>query len=637
MIWPFIKQAAACQEPACVQPRRWSAVAGSLAGVVLPLLLLAGCQGEIGGRGSGSGSGGPGAGNGAGGGAANGGLGGAAGNPSLPPGTVGPGSFGACQQNADPGPSPLVKLSTLQYRNTVNDLLAASGLGAMVAEVTPILASVPDDSPIDFRGLDRRVSSDHVQAYFNVAVAVGDAVSARPERLTALAGSCAATAPLTAACVDGFLARFGQRAFRRPPDAQELTSLRQLNDGVRTPADAIRAMVVSILMSPRFVNHLEVDGAPIAGREDYLQLHPFEVASRLSYTFWQSMPDDALLAAAQDGSLATDAGFAAELERVFADPRTQQTLWLFWSEWLRLESFTGFAADRPAFKALAAGQSLNEPGHDHYGDMVQELRDLTDLYTWKQKGTLADLLTSDLSVTRSADLARLYGIAPWTGTGDYPRFTDGSRAGLLQRAALLASSLEETNPFHRGSLVRRSLLCDTLPRPDPNALPPGSLDPPPPSTAETTRQRFAKKIEGNGLCAGCHGSFSDIGYVLEAYDSLGRFRTIEKVFDQQTGALLAELPVDSTAVARINLEDTRPVMGPAQLNQRIVESGKIDACLSANYFRYALRRDPTAGGADACDFEQLRGDLAKPGVGLADVFKRLAQQPNFRRRKVALP
>ena len=195
--------------------------------------------------------------------------------------------------------------------------------------------------------------------------------------------------------------------------------------------------------------------------------------------------------------------------------------------------------------ALSAGENLGVAGHDHWGDMVREMRDLTNLYTWTMPGTFAQLLTSDLSVTRSADLARLYGVPAWSGSGDYPRFTDGSRSGLLQRAALLVSSVEQTNPFHRGAFIRRAILCDNLPQPDPNSLPPGSLDPPPPSTAMTTRQRFQAKVEGNGLCQGCHSSFSNLGYAMESYDALGRFRTMEKVFDEQTGALRATLPIDT--------------------------------------------------------------------------------------------
>ena len=297
-----------------------------------------------------------------------------------------------------------------------------------------------------------------------------------------------------------------------------------------------------------------------------------------------------------------------------------------------------FAADRPAFKSLAAGENVGVAGHDHYGDMVQELRDLTDLFSWGRKGTLADLLTTNISVTRSPDLARLYGVAPWGGSGPYPVFPPTApRAGLLQRGALLVSSLEQTNPFHRGSFIRRSILCDPLPRPDPNSLPPGSLDPPPPVATQTTRQRFAKKVDGNGLCQGCHQQFSDLGYVMEAYDALGRYRTTEKVFDEQTGALLKELPIDVTAPARVALDDPTPVAGPAELNSRIAQSGKVEACLSANYFRFAMRREPTANSGDACLRQQLATELAKPTVGLADFFKQLAQHPSFRQRKVGTP
>src|SRR5690606_22828163 len=123
-----------------------------------------------------------------------------------------------------------------------------------------------------------------------------------------------------------------------------------------------------------------------------------------------------------------------------------------------------------------------------------------------------------ISVTPSTDLAALYGVEPWSGSGPYPTFPSGERAGLLQRAALLVSNLEQTNPFHRGALVRRAILCDDLPQPDPNSLPPGALDPPPFDASQTTRERFQQKIEGNGLCENCHLAFSPIGYVMESFD-----------------------------------------------------------------------------------------------------------------------
>jgi hypothetical protein len=410
--------------------------------------------------------------------------------------------------------------------------------------------------------------------------------------------------------------------------------LAALDDGTRTPAETVRAIVIVVMSSPRFVNHVEVDGADIAGAADLLQLTGYEIASRLSYLFWQTMPDAELLAAAADGSLATQDGFADQLERVFGDDRTRDTLWRFWSEWLRLEKFTGFEHTRPGFAAMAQGEAIGEAGHDHYGDMVQEIRDLTELFTFERAASVADLLATEVSVTRSADLAGLYGVTPWDGTGDYPTLPAGTRAGLFQRAALLVSNLETTNPFHRGAFVRKNLLCDPLMQPDPNTLPPGSLDPPPLTASETTRERFQAKVEGNQTCQNCHGQFSDIGFVLESFDSLGRTRTTERIFDEQTGELLAELPIDTSGVTRIRLDDAEPVLGAADLNARIIESEKVEACVASKYFSFALRRTPAARSLDSCAVEDLAELLADPQAGLAAAFRRIAQHSSFFMRKV---
>jgi hypothetical protein len=152
----------------------------------------------------------------------------------------------------------------------------------------------------------------------------------------------------------------------------------------------------------------------------------------------------------------------------------------------------------------------------------------------------------------------------------------------------------------------------------------------------TTRQRYQAKVEGNGLCQTCHASFSNLGYVMEAYDALGRFRTTEKVFDEQTGALVATLPIDTSAPVLVVAGDARPVSGPGELNQRIIDSGKVEGCLTANYFRYALRRDPTRDSADACAYEAMRTSLTG-GNALAEVFRGLATESSFRRRKGGAP
>jgi Protein of unknown function (DUF1592)/Protein of unknown function (DUF1588)/Protein of unknown function (DUF1595)/Protein of unknown function (DUF1587) len=539
--------------------------------------------------------------------------------------------------NAGPGATPLRKLSTLQYQNTVRDLLSASGMASLKATVDPILEGLPADSKLAFTGLDNRISGQHINAWFDVAAAVGDQVETNAAVRTSLVGAaCASATPLSPACVDGLVAGFGRRALRRPLTDKERTDLRALNDGVRPPAEALRAMVVTLLMSPAFLNQVEVDGAPVSGdpKSDLTALSPFELASRVSYTFWQTLPDDSLLDAAADGTLATDAGYKKQLDRVFADPRTKATLWQFWREWLKLDAFSGFSLGRPGFKSLTAGLPFG-PGHNPYADMVSEVRELTEYVTYgipgSAPGSLETLLSTDVSPTKSADLAAIYGLLPYSGSGPLPRFVDG-RAGLLQRAALLVSSQEQTNPFHRGALMRRTFLCDALPQPDPNSLPPGSLDPPVSNPKDTTRQRYEKKVDGNQLCAGCHAQFSDLGYSLEAFDAIGRLRQKEQVFDEQTGALVAELPVDAKAVARVDLSDTRVVDGPKTLNQRMVESGKVADCVAKNYMLFTMRREATSGG-DKCQQARMAEKLRSPAQ-LLEAFRAVAEEPAFKLKKV---
>jgi hypothetical protein len=186
-------------------------------------------------------------------------------------------------------------------------------------------------------------------------------------------------------------------------------------------------------------------------------------------------------------------------------------------------------------------------------------------------------------------------------------------------------------------MVRKSLLCDPLSRPDPNSLPPGSLDPPPVTAAQTTRQRYQAKVEGNATCAACHNQFSAIGYVLESFDALGRYRTVEHVFDEQSGKKLADLPIDTSAVPHVELSDERSVANAGELNQRIIDSKKVERCLASKYFDFAARREPTPDSLDSCLIDELTQLLQQPSGGIAGAFQRLARDASFFVRKVGPP
>lgn len=543
--------------------------------------------------------------------------------PEQPPGTAPE----ACDLAANT--SPLVKLSTTQYRNTVRDLVVQLGAAALVTDLDGALNAIPDDSRSDlFSGLDTRVALEHVEGYYNVAKLVAQGIVADDDLLLSVAGECALEEPLDAGCLNDFVDFVGALSYRRPLTADEHAELAAHAATVDAPRDKLRAVIIGAMIAPRFVHHVEIDGAWQSNDSDVLQLSAYEIVSRLSYTFWQSMPDAELFAAAADGSVLTSAGLNSALDHVLEDARAKATLWSFWREWLALDSFTGFEFGRPGFEALTAGLTLSE---DLYADMVDEIRVLTEEFTFNQPATFTDLLETNVSVTQSSQLAELYGVEAWSGQGAFPSLDSSERAGLFQRSALLVSSLEQTNPFHRGAFVKRNLLCEALPSPDPAALPPGSLDIPKVSEAETTRQRFENKVANNDLCKGCHGLFSSVGYALEAYDSLGRHRTVERVFDDASGELLAELAVDSSAEVTVGGE-TRTVQTPTELNQLMVDSGNVDACLASQYFRFVNRRNAATTTSDACVTREVA--TATQTLGLRAGFRRIAELTTFYQRRV---
>ena len=287
-------------------------------------------------------------------------------------------------------------------------------------------------------------------------------------------------------------------------------------------------MVVMLLMSPRFVNHLELAGHADRRRAPTTWPSTRTRSRRGSRTrSGRRCPDDALLAAAADGSLATDAGFTTQLDRVFADPRTRDTIWQFWNEWMRFESFTGFCCRPPGVQGAGRRREPRRRRPRPLGRHgARDPRPDRPLHLDAAAGRSRDLMTSDVSVTKSADLAHLYGVPAWSGSGDYPRFTDGSRRGApaARGAARVEPGADEPVPPGRVHPAIDPVRQPAAPRPEQpaaglarSAAAEHGHDHPPALRRQGGRQR--------PLPEPATTSFSNLGYVMEAYDSLGRFRT----------------------------------------------------------------------------------------------------------------
>ena len=532
------------------------------------------------------------------------------------------------------------RLTNRQYQATLRDLLAWT-LGsptdgvALLGAVDPELRMVPveerkissEDLHGSFRRLNQDVSDAHVLAWYNVARAVGQQLSS-PTYLGRVLGSCGVDSDgqNDAQCISDFVASFGARALRRPLTAEEQSFYAGFYAAQGIDGDGLADVVAGILSAPQFLYIVEHGtNATDNGR---VQLSAFELASRLSYHFWGTMPDETLWGHAEDGSLLEDAVYRSEVDRLFNDRRTRETTREFFRDWLKLEDLPELDArnDSPLFQAFA-GTPL--PSDSLREAMIDDALDMLQYYTWTERSGLSDVLLSELSFARSQELADLYGIEVWDGSSAPPAFPQGQRTGLLTRAAFLTTGSPNTRPVMKGLFIRRYILCDSIPPPPNNA----AANTPELSDNLSTREVVEELTEQPGTpCAACHeGLINPMGFATENFDALGRLRSEQMLIDEG-GAVLGTAPVDTRTVPQVLPGDDTEIAGASELMGLIVDSKKATACLARQYFRYSYGRFEHPR-QDGCALEQLRSALADGG-NIADMLRQVAQSPEFSTRGV---
>jgi hypothetical protein len=539
-----------------------------------------------------------------------------------------------CDPAAVPAELPLRRLSHAQYANTVADLVRAMLPGeadSIITDIEPLVDRVPDDVATGpdkhyagFTSLDQAVQQSHVDGAYAVAAAVGEALTVPVARLETVAGTCASDgdAGNDDACLDELIRRFGELALRRPVLDDDVAFYRG-PAGVAPFDAADYADVLALIMNAPHALYFVEHGAD--GQEGVrVGLGPYELASRLSYHLWQSMPDEELFEAARSGTILSDEGYVAQVERMFAHPRTKAALATFFREWLdnttleELDSRSGNAV----FDAFAGDFT---PGPDLREHMIDEVVDSAAYYSFDTAGTFQDFFQSDRSFAKTEDLAALYGVAPWTG-GEPPSFGSDARAGLLTRAAYLATGSANTRPIMKGVFIRKAILCDEIPPPPANA----AANPPMLSDSLTTRE-VVEELTGQGACAGCHMvRINDLGFATENFDALGRERSEQTFYDEETGEVVGSAPIDTTSVPRVDDGDERPSSGAADVTDFIMASKKPYACFTRQYFRYTFGRIEDIN-RDACALSDVKQVLDE-GRPLAEVLKTVALTAGFRQR-----
>jgi hypothetical protein len=347
-----------------------------------------------------------------------------------------------------------------------------------------------------------------------------------------------------AACAERIISNLARRAYRRPITADDLPPLLALfRQGATADgfAAGVRLALLKILVSPEFIFRMEFD-PPDASAGYAHRISDVELASRLSFFLWSSIPDDELLAVAERGELDDASVLEHQVRRMLADPRSRALVKNFAGQWLFLRNIARIQPDPAAF-----------PNFDE--NLRQALEQETELLvesTLREDRSIVDLLTADYTFVNQR-LAEHYGIKGIYGS-EFRRVAvnDPNRAGLLGQASILTvtSYPNRTAPTIRGKWVLEQLLGTPPPPPPPNVP---SLKEDASAQAVTMRQRM-EQHRANPACAVCHRIMDPLGFALENFDGLGRWRD---------SAGPGAGPIDSSGV----LPDGTRFEGPAGLRE----------------------------------------------------------------------
>jgi hypothetical protein len=368
----------------------------------------------------------------------------------------------------------------------------------------------------------------------------------------------------------------------------------------------VRRVVTTLLQSPLFLYRVE-KGVAVPGTSLH-KLTGHEVATRLAYLLWGTMPDGDLLRAAGAGELETRAHVATHARRLLADPRARATVRRFYEQWLDLRLLPELGKEKSVYP---------EFGRDTPKLLYEELLRFVDYATWEADGRFETLLLSPVTFVNGR-LAKFYGLRGIEGEA-WVRVEDDKRrrAGILTSGGFMAmhAKRQESHPIKRGLMLREQLLCQIPPPPPDNV----NIQLPKTSQAlPTLRDRLEEHRLDVG-CAKCHRLFDPLGLAFEHYDGAGRFRT------QDNGK-----PIDASGKL-VSSDVDGDFSDGIELIERLARSAQVRECFVRQWFRFAYGR--TESKEDACTINELVAAFDAAAHDVRELLVALTQTDAFLYRR----
>jgi len=406
------------------------------------------------------------------------------------------------------------------------------------------------------------------------------------------------------------LRRFAERAWRRPVLAEELDQYLQSylteRKAGEKPADAYRVALRGVLTSRHFIYLVEGD-TPARGR-----LTQPELASRLSYFLWSSMPDEGLFTAAKEGRLSGD-GLTKEVERMLADGKAGRFVDDFTRQWLQLHRVGMFPPDKKLY-----------PAYEHWLETSLKAEPVEFFRELFAKNLSVDAFIDSDWTMANARLCEFYGL-PEPKTTGFQRVSlkpGDHRGGLLTMGAVLGLTSDGTRhrPIHRGVWLSETIFGKSPPPPPANVPP---IEPPTPQSPKLSLRDKLEAHSQNPNCASCHAKIDPLGFVWDNYDAIGQWRDVEKV----PAGLGADPTIDPTG----ELPDGRAFKDPRGFKQLLLaDRDAVAKAFIEHLCTYALRRVLTFD--DKEDVDAIVAEAKKHDYRIKDIVKAVATSELLRKR-----
>ncbi len=480
----------------------------------------------------------------------------------------------------EPGATLPRRLTGLEYRNTVRDLFGI--------KLPSTINFPPEEEMLGFDNNARalQVTPLHTERMMQAAEFVASAVAADLETYA----PCEAGRPW-GECVANFIEETGARIWRRPLTVVEvarLTMLYGIGAGEAEDRGAGLSLIIeAMLQSPNFLYRLE-QGEPVEEDPTLRKLTAFELASRLSYFLWRTMPDDELFTTALSGDLTKDEVLAEQVDRMLDDPKAQLAFWTFFAQWLHVDQVPYIDRDPRYHPTFDEDDALR---------MYDQFQDFVERAVWSQDGSVEALFSKPFELAFDP-----VGV---------------ERVGILSQPALLAVTAKPnmTSPVHRGVFVREQLLCTALPPPPADAM----AVAPDPDPNLTTRQLFEAHTE-DPACAGCHKLIDPLGLGFEHFNEVGQWR------EMQNGH-----PVDARGEVVGTTDINGPFYGVDELAHRMATSEQVHRCVTTQVFRYGAGRGE--GDGDGCTLESMFSDYLESGYDFRVLVRSFVMHRVFKYRR----